>query len=76
MFFSFALQLLASIYGATERESKAKEADRAALDLNPFLFKSFEALCNRGPDHPNPYKVFNAESLTNLNYSVGINPVS
>ena len=74
--FSFALQLLSTIYASTERESKANDADKASLELNPFLFKSFEALCNRGPDHPSPYKVFNAETLSNLNYSVGINPVS
>ena len=60
----------------TEREAKAKEADRAALGLNPFLFKSFESLCNRGPDHPSPYKVFNVENLATLNFSVGVNQVS
>ena len=50
---SFALQILAKIFSKTERVPKANEADRKALKLNPLLWNSFEALCQRG-EFPDP----------------------
>ncbi len=70
----FALQILAKIYSSTERMGKAVDSDRKALKLNPLLWKSFEALCQRG-DTPDPNKVFSAEKLDNLTQCQGMNPI-
>ena len=71
---SFALQLLASIYSSTERSAKANDCDQKALKLNPFLWKSFEALCNRGV-YPDPAKTFTVTGLDSLKHCHGINAI-
>ncbi|CAG4962566.1 unnamed protein product [Colias eurytheme] len=69
----YALQLLAKIYSITERKSKAAEAHRKALSLNPFMWKSFAQLCNMGEKiepsqvfHINPEFSFGVSTLVNL----------
>ena len=71
---SFALQILAKIFSKTERVPKANEADRKALKLNPLLWNSFEALCQRG-EFPDPNHVFNVEKLDDLNHCQGNNQI-
>ncbi len=70
----FALQMLASLYGQSERVGKANECDRKALKLNPFLWKSFEALCRRG-DAPDPAQVFTVAGLDNFSQCHGVNHI-
>ncbi|CAK1544986.1 unnamed protein product [Leptosia nina] len=69
----YALQLLAKIYSITERKSKAAEAHRKALSLNPFMWKSFTQLCNMGEKiepsqvfHVSPEFSFGVSTLVNL----------
>eukprot|EP00095_Tigriopus_kingsejongensis_P007603 maker-scaffold417_size177606-snap-gene-0.56 protein:Tk07603 transcript:maker-scaffold417_size177606-snap-gene-0.56-mRNA-1 annotation:"cell division cycle protein 27-like protein" len=71
---AFALQLLARLYGQTERRQRACEADRKALKLNPFLWKSFEALCQRG-EFPDPTQMFTVKHLESFSQCHGINGV-
>ena len=71
---SFALQILAKIFSKTERVPKANEADRKALKLNPLLWNSFEALCQRG-EFPDPNHVFNVDKLDDLNHCQGNNQI-
>lgn len=71
---SFALQLLSKIYSQTERTQKAVDADRKALRLNPFLWKSFESLCNKG-DSPDPNKVFSTSNLDSFSHCHGSNTI-
>ena len=52
----FALQLLGLICARTERLTRAMEAFRRSLKLNPFLWQSFVALCDQG-DKADPAKV-------------------
>ena len=70
----FALQILATLYTSTERIPRANEADRKALKLNPLLWKSFEALCQRG-DFPEPHSIFNADRIEDLDQCQGTNHV-
>lgn len=53
----FALQLIANVCTQTERAKMAAEANKRALELNPFLWQSFADLCNRG-ENPNPKQIF------------------
>lgn len=53
----FALQLLGNMCRKAERLSKATEAYKHSLKLNPFLWKSFEVLCDLG-EKPEPESVF------------------
>lgn len=53
----FALQLLAKICQHTEQLSFANEANKRALNLNPFLWSSFANLCSRG-EKPDPNSIF------------------
>ncbi|TRY61025.1 hypothetical protein TCAL_09134 [Tigriopus californicus] len=71
---SFALQLLARVYGQTERRQRASEADRKALRMNPFLWKCFESLCQRG-DFPDPNQVFSVKHLENFSQCLGVNGI-
>jgi len=71
---SFALQLLSGIYHRTERRIKAIEADKKALRLNPFLWSSFESLCNKG-EFVSPDKIFDLEHVDNLAHCQGVNPL-
>ncbi|CAF0757012.1 unnamed protein product [Didymodactylos carnosus] len=45
---SFALQLLGKVCEKSDRVLKAGECYRRSLKLNPFLWSSFQALCNLG----------------------------
>ncbi|GBP50660.1 Cell division cycle protein 27 homolog [Eumeta japonica] len=64
----YALQLLAKIYTITERRSKAADAYRKALAINPFLWKSFAQLCNMG-EKVDPQHVF---QMNNSEFSFGL----
>ena len=70
----FALQLLSKIYSQTERRQKAILAERKALKLNPFLWKSYESLCDKG-DAPDPHKVFTTNGLDNFSHCHGNNTI-
>jgi len=71
---AFALQILSTIYRRTERGSKGAEADRKALKLNPFLWTSFESLCNAG-EVSDPATIWDQDTLDNLAHCTGSNPV-
>ncbi|KAJ8716013.1 hypothetical protein PYW08_013298 [Mythimna loreyi] len=64
----YALQLLGKIYNITERRSKAAEAHRKALTLNPFMWKSFAQLCNMG-EKIDPHQVF---QMNNSDFTFGV----
>lgn len=64
--------LLAKIASKTERKSRAIEAFKKALKLNPFLWSAFESLCDMG-DKPNPNSYFNLADLENLSLCNGTN---
>ena len=70
----FALQILGRICSQTERGNKAAEAYLHALKLNPFLWHSFEELCNRG-EKPDPARTFQVSHLENFSMCHGNNPV-
>ncbi|CAH1998934.1 unnamed protein product [Acanthoscelides obtectus] len=61
----FVWVLLGRIAAKTERKSLAIEAWKKALKLNPFLWTSFELLCEIG-DKPNPQNIFQITSMDNL----------
>ncbi|CAH4006891.1 cell division cycle protein 27 homolog isoform X1 [Pieris brassicae] len=71
----YALQLLAKIYTITERKSKAAEAYRKALSLNPFMWKSFAQLCNMG-EKVEPSQVFHSSSEFSFGISTLVNLVN
>jgi len=71
---SFALQLLSGIYERTERRNKAVELEKKALHLNPFLWSSFESLCNKG-EFVSPEKIFDLEHVDNFSQCHGVNPL-
>ncbi len=39
---AFALRILAGVFGATERRSRAAECERRAIRLNPLLWGAFQ----------------------------------
>ena len=53
---------------------QAVNAERKALKLNPFLWKSFESLCQRG-DNPDPATIFCLSNSDNFVQSQGLNPI-
>lgn len=61
----FSLQIIAKIYYKMMRTSKANEAHKLALKLNPFLWHSFEELCNVG-EKIDPVKIFQLDKLDNF----------
>lgn len=64
----FVMQLLSKVYKHTERASMANECCKASLKQNPFLWSSFEDLCNRG-ERPNPkdtFQIHNEELLNQM----------
>ncbi len=71
---AFGLQLLATIYRRTENSQKANACEQRALQLNPFLFKSYETLCNSGV-FPDPTKVFTLDGLESLSRCHGHNAI-
>ncbi|XP_023946429.1 cell division cycle protein 27 homolog [Bicyclus anynana] len=64
----YALHLLAKVYNITERRSKAAEALRKALSLNPFMWKSFTQLCQMG-EKVDPHNVF---QINNTEFTFGV----
>lgn len=64
----YALQLLAKIYIITERKSKAADALRKALSINPFMWISFAILCNMG-EKVDPHSIF---QINNTEFSFGV----
>ncbi|GIY69720.1 cell division cycle protein 27 homolog [Caerostris darwini] len=73
-FSSFVLQLLGQICSKTSRFSKAIEAYRKSLKLNPFLWSSYESLIGLG-EKPDPCKVFNINNAEHLTMCHGTNPL-
>ncbi|VVD03225.1 unnamed protein product [Leptidea sinapis] len=71
----YALQLLAKVFSVTERRSKAAEAYRKALSLNPFMWKSFTQLCNMG-EKVDPNQVFQINPEFSFGVSTLVNLVS
>ncbi|XP_050044601.1 cell division cycle protein 27 homolog isoform X2 [Dermacentor andersoni] len=71
---SFALALLGQLCSKTERVSRATEAFKKSLKLNPFLWSSYESLINLG-ESPNPTDIFNVSSLENFSLCQGSNPL-
>ncbi|ESO09568.1 hypothetical protein HELRODRAFT_190557 [Helobdella robusta] len=69
---SFALSLLGHIYHKTERKSQAIECFQASLKLNPFLWSSFEMLCELG-DLTDPKQIF---KVTSQNFASMCNSTS
>lgn len=65
---TYALQLLAKVYIATERRTRAADAHRKALSLNPFMWKSFVQLCNTG-EKIDPHQVF---QINNSDFTFGV----
>ncbi|KAK0180246.1 hypothetical protein PV327_005911 [Microctonus hyperodae] len=61
----FSLQIIAKIYYKMTRTSKANEAHKLALKLNPFLWHSFEELCNVG-EKIDPAKIFQLDKIDNF----------
>nr|CAI5866388.1 unnamed protein product [Callosobruchus analis] len=61
----FVWLLLGKIAAKTERKSLAIECWRKSLKLNPFLWNSFELLCDIG-DMPNPQIIFQISSMDKL----------
>ncbi|XP_077281606.1 cell division cycle protein 27 [Temnothorax americanus] len=58
----FSLQIIAKIYYKMMRTARGNEAHKLALKLNPFLWHSFEELCNVG-EKVDPAKVFQLDKL-------------
>lgn len=71
---SFSLALLGQLCSKTERVTRATEAYRKSLKLNPFLWSSYESLINLG-DSPNPTEIFNVSCLENFSMCQGSNPL-
>ncbi|XP_031830400.1 cell division cycle protein 27 isoform X2 [Nomia melanderi] len=61
----FSLQIIAKIYYKMMRTTKGNDAHKLALKLNPFLWHSFEELCNVG-EVVEPAKVFQLDKLDNF----------
>lgn len=72
---SFALQIVAKIYYKMTKTQKGNEAHRLALKLNPFLWHSFEELCNTG-EKVDANKIFQLDKLENLSTCIGSTPLS
>jgi hypothetical protein len=53
----------------------AIEAEKKALKLNPFLWKSYESLCNLGEFSLAPDTVFSLEGVDSLQDCHGANPL-
>lgn len=71
----FSLQIIAKVYYKLTRTSKANEAHKLALKLNPFLWHSFEELCNVG-EKPDPNKVFQLEKIDTFAMCHGTNQLN
>ncbi|XP_036145812.1 cell division cycle protein 27 homolog isoform X2 [Monomorium pharaonis] len=58
----FFLQIIAKIYYKMMQTTRGNEAHKLALKLNPFLWHSFEELCNVG-EKVDPAKIFQLDKL-------------
>lgn len=70
----FSLQIIAKIYYKMTRTAKGSEAHRLALKLNPFLWHSFEELCNVG-EKVDPAKTFQLDKLESFATCHGTTPI-
>ncbi|XP_012284910.1 cell division cycle protein 27 homolog [Orussus abietinus] len=70
----FSLQIIAKIYYKMMRTAKGNEAHKLALKLNPFLWHSFEELCNVG-EKVDPNKIFQLEKLDSFAMCHGTTPI-
>ncbi|XP_015183720.1 PREDICTED: cell division cycle protein 27 homolog isoform X5 [Polistes dominula] len=70
----FSLQIIAKIYYKMMRTAKGNEAHKLALKMNPFLWHSFEELCNVG-EKVDPGKIFNLDKLDNFAMCHGVTPI-
>jgi tetratricopeptide (TPR) repeat protein len=61
---SHVLQILATVYSKTDRVTQAVEFYKKSLRLNPFMWSSFEAICNIG-EKVDPTKYFTFNSALN-----------
>lgn len=66
----FSLQIIAKIYYKMMRTAKGNDAHKLALKLNPFLWHSFEELCNVG-EVVDPAKIFQLDKLDNFSMCHG-----
>jgi hypothetical protein len=66
----FALQLLGNIYQETQRIAQAKEAFAYSLRLNPFLFASYQRLCDLG-EKPEPTDIFQLKASHKMSALLG-----
>lgn len=66
----FALQLIAKICYKKAQNAFGNEAHKQALKLNPFLWHSFEELCNVG-EKVEPNKIFQIDKLDNFSMCHG-----
>lgn len=71
----FSLQIIAKICYKMTRTTKGNEAHKLALKLNPFLWHSFEEVCNTG-EKVDAKKIFQLDKLDNLSTCIGSTPVS
>ncbi|CAK9823846.1 Cell division cycle protein 27 homolog [Anthophora retusa] len=69
----FSLQIIAKIYYKMMRTAKGNDAHKLALKLNPFLWHSFEELCNVG-EIVDPTKIFQLDKLDNFVMCHGSTP--
>uniref|UniRef100_UPI00358EAA14 cell division cycle protein 27 homolog isoform X2 n=1 Tax=Myxine glutinosa TaxID=7769 RepID=UPI00358EAA14 len=63
----FSLAMLGQIYCKTDRGAKGAECFQKSLTLNPFLWTSFESLCENG-QNPDPEQLFRLSATQNLNF--------
>lgn len=70
----FVFKLLAVIASKTRRVEHTAEMYKKSLKLNPFLWDSFEQLCNLGYK-PDPNEVFTVSKMDNFSCCHGVNPV-
>ena len=70
----FVFKLLATIAMKTNRNEQAAEFYQRSLKLNPFLWNSFEQLCDMG-QKVEPNEIFTVAKLDNFSSCHGVNPV-
>ncbi|KAK2588331.1 hypothetical protein KPH14_004348 [Odynerus spinipes] len=70
----FSLQIIAKIYYKMMRTAKGNEAHKLALKMNPFLWHSFEELCNVG-EKVDPTKIFSLDKIDNFAMCHGTTPI-
>ncbi|XP_035661113.1 cell division cycle protein 27 homolog [Branchiostoma floridae] len=61
----FSMQLLGKIFAKSERNKRATDCYKQSLKHNPFLWSSYQALCDIG-EKPDPDEVFQLTNLQNF----------